>query len=371
MRVLQIFGQMNCGGAEMRTLELMPVLAARGVRFDFCTLNRGGQPGHLDKRIREMGGEVVLCPLGHNRLNFARRFKTLLRDGRYDVVHSHVHLTSGWILKLASAAGVHGRVMHFRNTTDGARSTLMRQVYSKLMRCYADQHANQVLAVCEAAMVHGWGPGWAEDPRMKVIYNGLDIKRFKEALGDRVSLLSDLGLPADSKLVIQVGRFTPAKGHRELVPVLPALIADRPNVHVLFVGDGVRRSEIEGRVKELGLDRNVHFLGVRSDIPQLLKSCDLSILPSLWEGLPGVVLESLAAGLRVVATPLPGVREIAAHSGRVEIVESGEMSELVQQIGVVLDKDELGVPERFPAAFDLERCAAQWLEVYGRITSRD
>ncbi|MFN8944113.1 MAG: glycosyltransferase family 1 protein, partial [Pseudobdellovibrionaceae bacterium] len=97
-RILHIFGKMDRGGAEMRTLELMEKLSnEKQFLFDFCVLS--GQPGELDSKIRSLGGEVHYL-----KLNFAftNQFRRLLRTKKYDAIHSHVHLFSGYLLKLAA-----------------------------------------------------------------------------------------------------------------------------------------------------------------------------------------------------------------------------------------------------------------------------
>jgi glycosyltransferase involved in cell wall biosynthesis len=359
---------MNRGGAELRILELMSLMRDLGVRFDFCTLQ--GDPGTLDGRIRELGGEVIPCPMGKNRFAFARRFVAFLRSANYDVVHSHVHLTSGWILQMADHCGVPGRVMHFRTTSDGGGRSLVRRMYRGLMRRLAERHANAVLAVSKAAIAYGWGAGWQEDPRVRVIYNGLDVEPFRPAPGVREDLLAELDLGEASRLVLQVGRFVSAKGHRELLPALPGLIERFPVTHVLFAGDGERREEIERGVADLGLREHVHFLGVRSDVPRLLQACDVSILPSIWEGLPGVVLESIAARTPVVAFALPGVIEIARYSNLVELVPPDSPEALVAKVEEVLTRQTgQEVAASFPEEFELERCARSLLSVYEDVVS--
>ncbi len=363
MRVLHVFGQMNRGGAEIRTLELMPRMRELGVRFDFCTLMDA--PGELDSRIRELGGEVIPCPMGNNRFAFAHRFAALLRSRKYDVVHSHVHLTSGWILRVADHCGVPGRVLHFRSTSDGGGQSLVRRLYRGLMRRLADRHANAVLAVSEAAMEYGWDAGWRDDPRMRVIYNGVDLEQFRPVPGGRAGVLAELGLGEESRLVLQVGRFVEAKGHRELLPALPGLIERCPEAHLLFAGYGERRLEIERGVSELGLTGHVHFLGVRDDVPRLLQACDVSILPSLWEGLPGVVLESIAAQTPVVASALPGVLEIARYSSLVVVVPRESPGALVAKVAEVLADGTVGeAAVCFPVEFELGHSASSLLSVY-------
>src|SRR5437867_3557767 len=110
-KVLHVFGLMGRGGAELRTIDLMQEEALRRFRFHYATLGRGA--GSLDDTIRALGGDVYPCPLGPA---FPWRFRRLLRTGRFDIVHSHVHYFSGYILRLAAQEGIGARIAHFRTT---------------------------------------------------------------------------------------------------------------------------------------------------------------------------------------------------------------------------------------------------------------
>jgi glycosyltransferase involved in cell wall biosynthesis len=112
-----------------------------------------------------------------------------------------------------------------------------------------------------------------------------------------------------------VGRLAPAKNHGRLLEIFAAIRNGSPSSWLLVVGEGTDNpeGEVVRAVGRLGIEDRVLFLGFRTDVPRLLKASDALLLPSRWEGLPGVVLEACAAGLPVLATDLPGVREIASR----------------------------------------------------------
>ena len=112
-KVLHIFGIMNRGGAELRTISLMPRLRDRDVHFDFVALS--GQRGVLDESLEQQGSSVHYIKLGFGM--FVPLYR-LLRSGEYSAIHSHVSLVSGILLLLARVAGIKIRIAHFRNTTD-------------------------------------------------------------------------------------------------------------------------------------------------------------------------------------------------------------------------------------------------------------
>ena len=309
LKILHIFGQMERGGAELRTLDVMRNIDRNTHQLHFCALS--GRPGTLDQEICALGGVVHPIKLD---LKFERQFRDLLRKEQFDVVHSHVHLTSGYLLRLADKERIPVRIAHFRNTFDGRKNTARRQIQHALLHYWIDRHATNILAVCEGAMQHAWGDRWQQDSRCKIIYNGLDPASFLQP-ADRTAVFQEFGLPDDSTLYIHIGRLVPQKNHLRLLDVFSAIASCDSNARLLIVGRGGNAIEanLRSMVYERGLDAQVIFAGERKDVPRLLKAADLMIFPSQWEGLPGAVLEACAVGTPVLASDLPGVMEIAVR----------------------------------------------------------
>lgn len=351
---------MHRGGAETRTVELMPLLAEKGVHVDFCTLR--DEQGDLDEKIRGFGGNIIPCPLRPGLLTFQKRFVDFLKRSDYDIVHAHIHLAGGYIARLAHRAGVKGRIVHFRSTSDGKPSNAWRKLYSGTMRWMVRRHATGILAVCRAAMEFGWGKNWTDDSRAKVVYNGIDLSEYDKPV-DKRDITRETGIPEDSKVFIYVARIQPLKGHEILLEAMAKLPGE---AHLLIVGDGDLYATLKSYARELSLEKNVHFLGSRSDVPRLLKAADCFVLPSLREGLPGVVLEALAADLPVVATDLPGVREIAEHTELIDIVPTGDSGALAKAMFSKVNNVNTGSQRKhsFPQVFDLKRCAETIFTVY-------
>ena len=138
------------GGAELRTLDLMRQAALSDYEFHFATLAPG--PGTLDAEISRLNGQVHSCALG---LTFPFRFRELLHSGRFDIVHSHVHYFSGYILRLASKAGVPARIAHFWSTGDGQQPTFRRRAQRVLTRRWVDSHATAIVAVSGYSLSDG------------------------------------------------------------------------------------------------------------------------------------------------------------------------------------------------------------------------
>ena len=308
-RILHVFGSLQRGGAEMRTLEVLRLLDRD--RFAFAMVALSGQRGELAPVAEADGIGIELCPLGRG---FGRRFTDLLQRLEVDVLHSHVHYASGYLLWLAKRAGVRRRIAHFRNTSDGQGNGLRRRVQRALMRRLIEWYATDILAVSEGTMVEAWGPEWNLDRRCRVIFNGLDTSRFEAPVvpGD---VRSEFGWAADAPFFINVASFQPAKNQIRVVEVFHAITERNPEARLLFVGREVNgyQASVRDAVSRLGLVDKVVFAGERGDVPRLLKAADVLLFPSRWEGLPGAVLESCAAGLPVVASDIPGVLEIGRY----------------------------------------------------------
>jgi L-malate glycosyltransferase len=141
-----------------------------------------------------------------------------------------------------------------------------------------------------------------------VIYNGVDIEGFRNATPNREWMFPS---SAGKKLVVLVGNMnSDVKGHPVLIAAAAEIAKFHPEVQFLLVGDGPKRGYFETQVDAAGLKPKILFLGRRSDVPQILASCDIAVLPSLAEGLPNAVLEYLASGLPVIASALGGNLEV-------------------------------------------------------------
>jgi glycosyltransferase involved in cell wall biosynthesis len=154
--------------------------------------------------------------------------------------------------------------------------------------------------------------------KVRVIHNGVDVEKFRRAMRDREGLFPGIG---SGRLVVLVGNMhSDVKGHPWLIEAAAKIVPEFPQTRFLLVGSGERQDDFARRVAEMGLQQNFRFLGRRDDIPNILVSCDMAVLPSRAEGLPNAVLEYMSAGLPVVASDV---------GGNSQIVRDGETGLLV------------------------------------------
>jgi glycosyltransferase involved in cell wall biosynthesis len=298
IRILHVLGTLNPGGVETWLMHVLRNIDRNKFHLDFCTF--GEEPGLYAPEVERLGSTVLWCRKSANIWAFGRRFRGILRDGKYDVVHSHVHYFSGAVLRWAKAEGVPMRIAHSHTINDGKPDEWMRRQYRRLMKLWIDRYATHGLAASKPAAVALFGKHWQNDGRFRVLYYGIDLRPFQEPV-DRDTVRMELGLPIDVPVVGHVGRFVEVKNHRFLLEVAAEILRQRPGIHFLLIGDGPLRPETESRARLMGISTNVHFLGARTDVPRLMRGAmDAFVFPSLWEGLPVTVIEAQAAGLSCI-----------------------------------------------------------------------
>lgn len=299
-RVLHVVGTMDPAGVETWLLHVLENIDRDRFRFDFCVC--GARAGLYAEEVERLGGRILRCPKGSNLWSFRRRFRSVLKEGNYDVVHSHVHFFSGALLRWAKAEGVPIRIAHSHNARDGSGDSRTRRYYRTLMKFLINRYATLGLAASKLAAAELFGENWRADNRFQVLHYGLDLYPFQKSF-DRVAVRAELGIPSDVQVIGHVGRFAEQKNHRFLLEIADAVLKCRPSVHFLLVGDGPLRPEIEARAREMGLSREIHFVGVRTDVPRLmLAAMDFFLFPTLHEGFGLCLLEAQAAGLRCLVS---------------------------------------------------------------------
>lgn len=315
IRILHVVGSMNRGGAETWLMHVLRNVDREKFRMDF--LVHTAKPGAYDEEIRTMGSKIIPCLSPRRPWAYARTFRQAVREhGPYEVVHSHVHHYSGYVLRLAQQLGVRARFAHSHSDTGSVQASAgaLRQIYLAVTNRWIRQYATAGLACSTPAGVSLFGPSWQTDRRWRTLYCGIDLAAFR-TVPDRAVVRAELGMPRDALIIGHVGRFVEQKNHSFLLKVAAEVVRREPTARFLLVGDGHLRPAIEAEVSCLGLTRHFLFTGVRSDIPRLLLGAmDLFLFPSRHEGLPLALLEAQAAGLPCVySAGLSGEAAVVKH----------------------------------------------------------
>jgi glycosyltransferase involved in cell wall biosynthesis len=299
IKILHVLGTLNLGGVESWLMNVLRALDTGKFQFEFCTL--GTEAGLYAAEAERLGAVVHRCPRAPVT-TLGRRFRKILQEGHYDVVHSHVHLFSGTILRWASMENVAMRIAHSHTSHDEKSKSPGRAAYSQLMKYWIGRYSTDRLAASQQAVRELFRGGSRSGSGATVLHSGIDLRRFQCA-GDRARLRAELGIPQHASVAGHVGNFLKAKNHPLLLRIAAEVLKQQPNVHFLLVGQGPLQSEIEGEMKVMGLAERVHFAGPRTDVPELMQSCmDVFVFPSLWEGFGIAVIEAQAAGLPCIVS---------------------------------------------------------------------
>lgn len=298
IRILHVVGGMNRGGIETWLMHVLRHIDRDRFQMDF--LVHTNEPCPYDDEVRTLGSKIIPCLSPSKPWLYARNFKRILREYRpYDIVHSHVHHFSGYVLWLAKQAGVAVRIAQSHNDTSSvqAKARWDRRLYLALTEWWVDRYATVGLGVSHKAAASLFGSAWSTDPRRQLLYYGIDLTPFQSPV-NAVAIRTELGLPADAFAIGHVGRFIEQKNHLFLLEIVAEVVKREPRTRLLLIGEGSLRPEIEQKVNQLNLADYIIFAGLRSDVPHLmLDAMDVFLLPSFHEGLPLVLLEAQAAGL--------------------------------------------------------------------------
>ncbi|HEY3975208.1 MAG TPA: glycosyltransferase family 4 protein [Candidatus Sulfotelmatobacter sp.] len=361
-------------GAEEHILTLL-----RGLDRQQFRLSLVCDPEIAELMRPDVPKDVELIPLTFRRLRdgaAAFRLRQILRSRRVDVLHSHLF----WSSLFASPVG------HFCGVPVVIETTHVREVWRKGWKAnFAIDRAvgrcvDRYVAVSEANGRYLIQEKGLPAGKVKVIRNGSDIRRFDPEYKPGVALKTNLGLAESDPLVVVVARLEPQKGHRVLLNSMPAILAEFPNARLVCVGEGVLRAELAGQARALGLEQNVRFVGAQNNVQDWLALGQMSVLPSFYEGLPLVAIESLAAGVPVVATDVDGTPEIVVHGKTGLTVPPNNSTALAQAICLLLHSPELRrqfgaagrqwVLQEFTEAQQIRRTAELYRQTYSRKTGR-
>lgn len=264
-------------------------------------------------------------------------------------------------------AGSSAKVPHI---VSGIRVAEKRARGHLLLDRWTDRLVDAHVAVSQSVADFSIRVGKLPARKMVVIRNGVDLDRFANA--DRIRW-TELGLPETARVVLTVGRLDRQKGLLTLVQAAESITRQYPDVHFVFVGEGPQREELEREIGNRGLSGRVLLPGWRSDIPRLLRSAELFVLPSQWEGLPNAVLEAMAAGLPVICSRVEGAEELIEPNRSGLLVSPGNAEQLRETAARLLADSELqkrlgnAAQERVRQEFSWDRMAASYDALYQRL----
>lgn len=354
IRLMKVMTTFAAGGTEGQVANIARHIDRTRFDLQFACLRKWGF--HLEE-IERKNIQVTEYPVRSffsprsfvQQLRFARH----LRAQRPDVVHSYNFYSNLFAVPAARLAGVPLVVASIRD--QGVYLTPAQKLAQKMACRSAD------LVLVNAQSIRDWllDEGYPAE-KIRIIRNGIDLSRYQASPGGGASLREELGLPQDAPLVLMLSRLNPQKGVDDFIKAAAMVSLQRPDVRFLLIGekltymdgafgpDAQYHNYLHRMCVDLGVDERIVFTGHRSDVPALLAEGAVSVLPTHSEGLSNTLLESMAAGLPVIATRVGGNPELVEHGVNGLLVPPQAPATLAQAILRILGDSALA--ERFSKA---------------------
>ena len=327
MRILQVVNSLNTGGAEKLIAETVPLMVQRGYKVDVLLLC--DTKTQLKKELTTQGIKVWGLTKSIKAIyNPLLIFKLIPILKKYDLIHVHLFPAQYWVALAKAIGGIDKLVVTTEHNTDNRRRHIcvLKYLDKCIYRVYSQLFAISKGVLDNLASYIGMSN------KMKLIKNGVNLEKIKNATGHNRGQFSLLDRDF---VIIMVAGFRHQKDQSTIIRALTHL---PNNVKLLLVGDGGRRKVCETLVKEAGLEERVHFMGVRQDVPELLKMCDVGVISSHWEGFGLVAVEYMSAGLPVVASNVEGLRDVVGEAGL--LFERGNENELASHVIELMENKE-------------------------------
>lgn len=296
IRVAQVVGKWLGGGVEAVVMNYYRNIDRSRIQFDFIC--DGDSTNIPYEEIEKLGGKVILIPPYQKIFKYHKVLKKVLKEGNYRIVHSHINTLSVFSLFAAKCAGVPVRIAHSHSTTN--KKEKKKNFLKQILRPFSKMFATNYMCCSELAGRWLFGNREYDKGNVYLLNNAIDLDKFQYNEKTRKIKRKELNISDDTLVVGHVGRFVEQKNHRFLIDIFNELHNKKNNSILLLAGQGPLMNEIKDKVKTLGLENNVMFLGQRNDINELYQVFDVFCLPSLYEGLPVVGVEAQATGLLCV-----------------------------------------------------------------------
>jgi len=360
-RIAHVITRLCRGGAQENTFHTVRLADRERFDVDLISGPTEGAEGSLEPAVESAGVNIIREPNLVRRPSPIRDYLAyrdlvrLIRERQYNIVHTHTS-KAGYLGRMAAArAGVpiivhtpHGHIFF------GYFSGLMTRFFISLER-QAAAHTDLMIALTPTGLEEHLTRGIGQRDQWRAIGSGIDLCAFEGVRTRREKTRQAIGVDDAALLIGTVGRLEPIKGVAYFVEAAREIAAQIPTAEFVVIGDGSERAMLERAAAPLG--KRFRFLGLRSDVPDLMGALDVMVLPSLNEGMGRVLVEAAAAGTPVVASRVGGVPEVVREGETGLLVVPGDAAAIADAVTVLCtDKEKR---EQFGRAA-CERIAPQY-----------
>ena len=354
MRILYVITSLLTGGAEKLVVDLIPRLSEKGHQVDLVVFNE------KDTLLMKQLEESQVCriyKLGNSfyDIRYILKMRNIIKD--YDIIHTHN--SSPQLFAALANIGLHKKLVTTEHNTNNRKRG---NVFLRAVDYWMYKKYDKIICISDKAtenLINYLGT----DDRIQTIYNGVDVEQYNEA-----SPID--GMHGDRFVILMVAAFRPQKDQDTLVRAISRLPKEK--YEVWFAGEGSCMTEVQNLVKELGVEEQVRFLGNRADVPQLLKTADVIVMSTHYEGLSLSNIEGMSAGKPFVASDVDGVHEITMGFGILFPHEDDEaLAKLILRISQDKEYYQAIASRCYERAkeYDIQKTVEGYLQVYEDLIS--
>ncbi|MDO5555312.1 MAG: glycosyltransferase family 1 protein [Clostridia bacterium] len=299
IRVLQIVNSMDRGGIQTTLMNIFRNIDRTKVVLDF--LLQTDKNCDYNKEILALGGRIYsITPRRKNLLRHKKDIEKFFNEhSEYNIVHMHVSsLTYIMPLKIAKKYKIPVRIIHSRNSKQGGskKSKIVHYLIHRINKLFIKNIATDYFSCSDLAGKWLYSNKILNSNKYKIINNGIDSEKFVFSESKRKQMREQL--KCDNKIcIVNVGRFHKQKNHIFLIKVFQEIYKQDHNSMLYLIGEGSLRQELENEIKWLKMQDNIILLGKQKNVNDFLQAMDIFVMPSLYEGLPGSVIEAQGSGL--------------------------------------------------------------------------
>lgn len=340
VRVLQIVRKMDMGGVQSMLMNYYRNIDRNRVQFDF--LVQSNEDGFYDNEILAMGGIIHRVSPIKNIFSYYNDVNKVLYKNDYRIVHIHENFRNFHGLVLSYLNRVPCRISHSHNSYP--EPSFIKRIIKKNISFLINRLSTHKYACSSIAADWLYGKRQRRIGNTAIINNAIDTQKFRFEKMSRLQKREELNL-TDKVLIGHIGNFSEQKNHEFLIDIFKEIHLLEEKAHLVLVGEGELTEKVKRKVDLLGLTEHVSFLGKRSDANQLLHAFDIFLFPSLYEGLPVVVVEAQASGLKSVISDK--ISKEIVISNLVTFVQLDRKPSLWAQVVLnnIDDSDPLGMSE--------------------------
>ncbi len=346
-KVLHIITRLDKGGSAENTF-----LTAKGLdkkKYDVTLMSGPVDDASQERRtqVEESGIRYIPLPgLVRNihpvsDLIALFRIRRFLAKEKFNVVHTHTS-KAGFLGRFAAKRAGTPHIVHtpHGHIFYGYFGRLKTKMFIGLEK-FASRMTDKIVALTESEKSDYIAHKIVDEKKCVVIPSGIELDRYRGlTLEDKNKLKKKIGIPENALVVGTVGRLVPVKGPEFMIKASAHIIPLSPQTYFVFAGDGPLKKPLQTLAKEMGADKNILFLGWRDDVPRILSTFDIFLLPSLNEGMGRVLAEAMALGKPIVASHVGGVPDLVIHGKNGFLVPAKNPEELAKHTQLLLeDKD--------------------------------